>query len=258
MAEPARKFEPAPEKVELLPPDFKLPDLSPLPPDEYERETKISFDTNINGLDLTMNISFIRLEDAAQPYIMNLEIKGYLPGTKERVTSFKGVINNAARLSWSDQPQKTNNSNYYSPYTRHVEKEYRKKGLGEYNLRLVEEVLEKIKIQYPEIAPDWIEIRTTLGSLSNLLIDPDWLENYLKTNNTNQLPRLQKLWQRSQNKNRNLGYIPSPQEIDNAIQLLQRESEELEDVKKYNESYNEVRYIKSLNPDFDPEEEFKE
>ena len=109
MAEPARKFEPAPEKVELLPPDFKLPDLSPLPPDEYERETKISFDTNINGLDLTMNISFIRLEDAAQPYIMNLEIKGYLPGTKERVTSFKGVINNAARLSWSDQPQKTNN-----------------------------------------------------------------------------------------------------------------------------------------------------
>ncbi|MDP2631968.1 MAG: hypothetical protein Q8P30_04370 [Candidatus Uhrbacteria bacterium] len=247
----------------ILPEDFAIPDMSPidLEKDGFRRTHEVFFDFTFDGEPLVGKITFERVEDEDQSDtakgIARLDLETFEKSDDKypkRLSIFKSILLNKQDYTRNEfktkdrQPHK-----FWRIHTRRVEKPMRGKNFGEWNLKVIEEAMRRVVTENDELNADWIEIITGLGSLSNLIVDPDWLEDTL---NKEPIPgpNEERLIDRAERKDRNLGYIAHPVDKAAALQLLQKRTTELADIPV---GQREVTFVKSIKPSFSPEEDFR-
>jgi len=108
--------------------------------------------------------------------------------------------------------------------------------------------MRRVSDSHGELKADWIQLSTKLGSLSNLIIDPNWLERWLDENKDTRLENRFRLERRAGKKDLDLGYVPHPKDVDAVINILQLRTVE---AKEAAESQPNVRMVKLLNPDIE-------
>jgi len=115
-------------------------------------------------------------------------------------------------------------------YTRRIERNYRRQGLAELSIGLVETLSRQISQKYPDLDIKAVEIYTMLGSLSGLIVDQEWLRE-------NGLEELQSP------SGRDMGYVPEDDEV--AKIVLQKNAEELADLDPSG-SHPEASFVKRI------------
>ncbi|MDF1497289.1 MAG: hypothetical protein P1P90_04475 [Patescibacteria group bacterium] len=236
------RFEEPQTSKEIPLPHIQIPDMSPIDEkiDGYGRSKKIKFDINLNSKQLKGIVTINRL--IQEEYPADISIESYDPELDEfegRMSSFKAVLNNDKNSRFQHLTSDKKFHPHWQIHTRRIDKSLRHKGFGGLNMKLLEQIIRQITEQYPDLGADWIELDTRLGSISNLIVDPNWLEKIADQEDA-------ALIKRSQNKNLNLGYIPHPQDTENAKKILAQTTEELDE----SEAALSVTFIKIINPIF--------
>ena len=259
-------FEKSPEAKDVersqesvFPKGFELPDvLSGLEEERYI-EKAVEVPMVFEGKELvgkvTVNASFVdSFDERNGHYFGQLFFETFDPEKdkhKVRLSSFKASL----RFGDHDVKYRTKDNVPHKNWhigVRRVEKAMRRQGFGEWNMKAIEELMYRLSKENEEFNATWVQFDTRLGSLSNLAIDPNWLEGKIKEISEGDVS--EKLKNRAEKKELNLGYIPHPQDTDRALSLLQEETEELEDIQG---SGHHVRFVKALDPNFDPSSDFK-
>lgn len=227
-------------------PHIELPDLSPIDceKDGFERVVTREVNVVLDGKKLKAVITFERSSQARDP--VRIAIECYDPALDEfegRMSSFKAVLLEGKNAAYEQYTTDGKDHPHWQIHTRRVDKSLRRKGFGEWNMRLMEQLIRQVSNRHPELHADWIQLETFLGALSNLVIDPDWLEQNLG-------PHDKALLQRAQNKQLNLGYFPHPKDVLAAKRLLAEKTDDMDDIRGGEKQ--PVTFIKLINPKFDP------
>ncbi len=239
------------ETARTLPQDFLLPEVLPPDEEEYESTDVVDFPVVIQEKELRVTVTIKRYKDDA-PQRARVELESYddsITDGDKRVSSFKAMLA-VKNPTYGHQVRDGKTHPHWHIHTRRIEKPMRKKGFGEWNMKALEETVKELEKQDPRLRADWIQLATQLSSLSNLIVDPNWLEQQMNTADSFQS---QILHDRAANKEKNLGYVPHPKDVHDALAILCRSEEEVEEL---SDSVPEVLYIKPLRDDIEFERVF--
>lgn len=186
-----------------------LPDLSPFADDSTHRHAEHRFPFPGHERDLEGILAYEVMERGA-----SIGVRLSAVGKNgELAMVFSGVIKDADRNSWSagELCPASGSTRHARIFTRLVEPNYRNQGIGSASLRILEDVFARIGDANPESRPRWIQILTGLESTSNLIVDPNWLAEWLDANyGSLQYDALNRLLDRAGKTTLNLGYVPAP------------------------------------------------
>ena len=228
----------------VLPDGFVIPDLSPLKEGEgWDRTGTVKFPVVFGDETFEGRLMFARnKEEDCDSQRGRVELEVYRPnGTDypERVMSFKAVLNKGQThgdryRGWSSDKERRQ----WHIHTRRVDdKGIRKKGMGTYGMQALEEAIRRVGEEYPGMRAGWIQLDTMLSSLSHMIIDPNWLKGKSGLG--------KKGMARAEKTERNLGYVPHPKDDRKALQLLEMDSVEADDIKSGDP---DVRFVKPIDP----------
>ncbi len=233
------------KKKSLLPDDFKLPDLSKLKPNEYDRFSTFVFPVEYKGEKFFCKIDITRRPDLDNQrnlpqlrYTCPLEIR--VEGHEEDPSDNNPFHNKFAFSTYlmvGEYPHKeeytdlNNEKPFWNTSYRMVEESQRGKGYGELALRVIKEIVEKFNHE-TDLKGEYINIDTALSSLARLIVDQDWLKEH----------DLEHLAKKS---SKNLKFIPHPNDEARAIKLLQGSSADLHDIMGSN--VKDVKFIRKLD-----------
>ncbi|MFH1405335.1 MAG: hypothetical protein ABIH21_04545 [Patescibacteria group bacterium] len=237
--------------------DFKLPDMSVSgKEDEFEIRRTVEIPLRSQGQEIKGMLTVEVVNNPEHKHLTHLgriELEGFAD-SGERVLSFKSTLTTQMD-DVTHQTTDRSKERFWIVHTRRIDKEsgFRGKGFGELALRALEEAIKKLEQKLPELESNWIHVETRLSAIASLVIDPNWLKQWLAEHPD--LPisgNRDRLVDRAE-KERNLGYIPHPADIEGALWLLQRRTSDIDQIG----GAPNVAFIKPTNPAFHPETEFK-
>lgn len=237
------RHQPNKEAMEVIP-RIQLPDMPPIDaktePSTWQRKEMVEQAILFKGTEFLARVSLTRnLENNGSGIIGGLQLELIHPENKERASSFQAALKHGGHsdIFTKDYAPHT----HWSIYYRSTDKEMRRQGFGSFNLSLFEQLMAQAEQSFGDVQADWIDIRTSLGSLSNMIVDREWLEEYI-TNPTRNIDnqRFQHLSEKIGSKT-GMGYIPYPEHVDRALQILDSTSEEAGD-----SAIEPVAFIKPL------------
>jgi len=216
----------------ILGSDFKFPDLPPLEKGKYYHEEVVEYPVQVGDLKFNGKFTFERAEDVPEGkhgHVARADFEAYDPDTKERVLSFKatltqGVYDAEYREGISGTPR------HWHIWNRRVEPGYREKDVGTFSMCALEEAIQRFGQEQPDLVGEWIQLDTLLGSLTNLVVDPNWLKEWLAENPDLPWVNYELLNKRANKTDRNLGYQPHPVDQERGIRVLQSGTAELKDL----------------------------
>lgn len=240
-----RSGEPSRPRVEAArPAEIPLPDFSPFREKEYSRREVHRFPFPGHEADLTGVLVYEFSDDRPD---VNVRLSAESP-EGEQILVFNSKIRGTDRLARADERlnPESGSEMHAIVYTRKVDEDYRKRGLGTAALQILEQTLRRIGDAKPEIRPRWMEIYTGLASTSNLAIDPVWLYRWMEDNyETLDYDRLNRLLDRANNTAVNLGFVPAPGQERHAIMILTNRATGLDDKPGHQK---DVLLYKKLDP----------
>lgn len=236
-------------------PYIEIPELPPIDrsvePEVHSREAVIEKRFQYNGQNFVARIEVGRREETGgDPRIIgHLYVEIFTDQDSdypERVSSFKAGLNRGRDIGYAPSGDYEDHT-FWRVYNRRVRKDMRGQGFGTFNVRLMEDAMEKMAAGMHDVDPEWIVMSTRLGSLSNMIVDRDWLEEYVSNPQNDVSPaEMDRFAERLKNP-QNLGYVLHPKDVDRALYILRTQTEEQEELKH---SYSrEAVFIKSLTDD---------
>lgn len=218
----------------FLPIDFEVGDLSPLPEGEFTRRIEKDFIFPFNNENYKGSIVLERhvvypssnLDSVEYPVSIVIDLT---TENGDKAAHFRGNIQ-VSRLESKYRFDDAEHC-YCHIGTRRIEKEHRRKGLGETCLATFEDLVRKIGKAYPDLRSEWLQLDTSLASLSRLISDPGWLRE-------NRLPDL------ISPSGRNLGFRPFSVDIPTARMIVQQKTEEVADI--VGRHLPQVRFFKKI------------
>ena len=212
-------------------PNFEIPDLE-IPASKKHAgiaqtvTVPIESTAGIPGLDV--EITFTRYpNEGPGSVLLSLDLLG--GSDQGRVFSFRNALHYRVRKGSKDNtPHKC-----WVSTNRRIEEEYEGKGLGEFGLLLIQELIRKITEKYPELSAEWLEVVTELSAIGNLVIDQSWLETH----------GLEKYKKRH---GVNLGFVPAPETECYVAELLGTGTTRMEGSTVDEMPEKPVRFVKPL------------
>lgn len=199
----------------VLPKDFTLPDFT-IPKGKDRHSVEVKFPLLFRDKEWQTKLLFeLQTPDKFGPVLAKISFDILDPEDKDsRISHFATTLfkkDSIHAYEYRDQREKRAALIYY----RNVEnKKYRKQGLGELSLKIVEEVLRKINTERPALRMEVIQVTTNLGILSRLLVSKEWLVKHGVEPTSD----------------RDLGYVPHPADEAKALRLLKKQSSDPEDI----------------------------
>ncbi|HPI67408.1 MAG TPA: hypothetical protein PKZ16_02610 [bacterium] len=226
--------------VSILPENFQVPDFSFLKreeesSDEMRQVSKFHFEHR--GKKYLAETTFVLIRRGVRPNILakiDFDIKdeqadGYL----EKVGGFHFLLTRGPMIEkYIKEDNKDNsfcgaNINY-----RYINPEYRGGGLSDFCMRAIEEITKKISIKHPELNINFIEVYTSLASITRLLIDKQWLKDH----------GLEKYERRGEN----MGYKPDEQDSEIVRSVLEAGLSSIDQMTEENVVPNDIRLVKNI------------
>lgn len=217
-------------------------------PNVYNREQSISFSVEFKGKAYEGMIEVSRFreanfETANGAPIGRLDLKLYKTedGERERVSSFKSVLNHAYIFD-TYGPKDEQPHLYWNIHNRMISDEsLRGMGFGKVNLALMEEGMKKMAQAMGGVQPEWIQIPTRLGALANMIVDREWLAEVL-TQPDREFTENSRLDAKADSMGM-FHYVPHPKQEDEALRLLGARTQSLDEIPPIQE---EVVFIHML------------
>ena len=156
-------------------PDFEVPSLEI--PEEKKRVGIVRTITlpieNAGMPGLDVEITLTKYPDKGPgSVLLSLDLLG--GNNQGRVFSFR----NALHYRVPKESQDRIAHKYWASTHREIEEEYTGRGLAEFNLLLIQELIRRITEKYPELSAEWFEVVTDLSAIGSLVIDQSWLETH--------------------------------------------------------------------------------
>ena len=209
------EHEPVPPQTsgKLLPVEFALPEMEMVPGKELG-PINIPFVVEYRGLRLDNNLILKLVNQDNSSHLARLMLKVTI--SDEIAAEFTATIHNSQSRPEQHGVKPDNDKHKYLTIDyRKVYPDYRKQGLGEYGIRVMEELSDRVATKWPDMEFEWIQINTQLASMARLIIDQNWTREH----NLAEFGSA----------NRDLGYIPYKDDEYQVPSLLESATEEVED-----------------------------
>jgi hypothetical protein len=215
-------------------PHIELPDQ--LFQEKEQLMPEVHFPISLPGLELDGQMRFMYLnEDPKDTSHGQVELSAYKEGERAmlfRMTLFDDVM---ARFNGKENrlnPRDTKRVKQWFVVTRIVEENFRRNGLAEMSMRLLEQTARQLAAKNPFFKAENMYADTRLASVARLLIDKDWLKSH-------------GLEQYQRSNGDSLGYTPYPEDADLVAPILRRGAIEAEDKGVYD--FEVIRMIKPID-----------
>lgn len=205
-------------------PEYEIPDLT-LQEGEYWHTEVIEFPLDVEDRKLAGRLEFTKEGDPDTPYKAKINLQA--DEGQDLVLNFKANVNDFSKTPTATFPREK--IKHLQIYYRRIEPQLRRKGLGDWAIRLLEDAAVKFGQKYPELKPEEVHLNSTLTSTTRMIIDQSWLKQ-------NGLERF------ARESGRNLGYTPIPEQAHLVGQTLIAGTEELEQVKHF----QQIMFVKKL------------
>lgn len=217
-------FRPPSETLPPLFPNLQIPDLSEADSDPRERNFIIETEIVIDDTAIPCCITIQRFKEDRAGYgndfqRAQLHIELFRPGSDLRIGVYKGALC-VERPSQQSPVRDGNVHQVWRIYTRKIDERLRGAGLGTASLRAFEEIAQRMAEAYPLLKAEWIELLTSLTSLTKMAISQDWLEDH-------GLDRYKK------SSGPDFGYIPRSEDEYNVKTVLSAGSTSLDTIPSY-------------------------
>ncbi|NQV90686.1 hypothetical protein HQ487_04780 [Candidatus Uhrbacteria bacterium] len=219
-------------------PEFRVPEIPPMTTVEHgekDRVERLSVSFEFEGQSYNAEISVRRFKDqnfeissGGPEGGIDIEMFKNVGKTKELMSKFKAALNNRVEYD-NHAPADGKRHRYWRIYTRLIlDQSMRGRGFGKVNLAMMERAMEQAEKAMGKTS-EWIEIRTKLGALANMIVDSQWLAEALTRPGTSGSEKdREKLEVRAFSEGM-FHYQPVPVQEKKAIALLQKRSQALED-----------------------------
>ncbi len=210
------------ESLPPLLPNVRIPEMEKNRSDEFERTSVLESEIRVGETLFPCLISFIRYQDRPIGHSFGcqraqLHIEIFHPETSDRIGMYKGAL--TLERSQRDSPiQDGKVHQYWRIYTRRIDEQMRGAGLGTAGLRAFEEMSARFAETNPSLKAEWIEILTSLTSLTKMAISQKWLEDH-------------HLDQYKKSSGPDFGYVPREGDEYNTRTVLRAGTAELNDIR---------------------------